>query len=184
MDSSRLLSNSTSRILTLGNKCYILCEASNEKTWKLSYFIVGTYGNYLLGVPNNPQIFENLFRSCGGIKHFLIINWDNSNNHDCSYLFKKYGASAIFSKKVSDSFPCQIYNDPLLVELKIVLHDENTSLIWLMEYADYKICISRDIGYVSGRFVSNENLDNIMRAYKILPGWCQGDLQDLSLEIV
>ena len=66
-----LLSKKTAQIINLNDKVKVLCEFGDNGNWSFSYFILGSYGNYLLGVPNEIENFYDFFQKNGGIKNFL-----------------------------------------------------------------------------------------------------------------
>lgn len=83
------------KVVELSSKIFLLAEriAANER-WQLSYFLTGSYGNSLLGQPQNWRNFNDFFTSRGGV--YLIFPTESADDTDTSQdlgLFDRFGAS-------------------------------------------------------------------------------------------
>ena len=48
-----------SRFIHYKKNIYILCERSSEDMWQLSYLMLGSNGNYLIGLPKMHRSLKN-----------------------------------------------------------------------------------------------------------------------------
>ena len=60
------------RVITLSPKHYVLCERQ-QKHWQLTHVLIGTFGNYMIGIPCELAGFSQFLKGIGGIKTTLVL---------------------------------------------------------------------------------------------------------------
>lgn len=85
--------HNVSAVIQRSDNVYELLERCSEDVWLVSYFLKGSFGNFLVGLPKKWQHFDHVFRSSGGIAYALPteVSWRGCDQT----LFAKYGPSWI-----------------------------------------------------------------------------------------
>lgn len=91
----------TSFVLKISKKMSLLCERLDAKTWRVSYFLIGPYGNFLIGKPLSWKTFDKFMESKGGTHWVLPFEVSSDQDDDLS-LFRRYGCRWLVDEQDQD----------------------------------------------------------------------------------
>ena len=110
-------------VIELDSNIFMLAESVSPSRWLLSYFMIGKFGNYLIGLPNHWDSFDQLFRKHGGIAYLLPTH--RLLDHEAmGRLFSLFGLQTISPAKMKFDFP-QVATCQLFSSLKVTAVESN-----------------------------------------------------------
>ncbi|MBC62545.1 MAG: hypothetical protein CMP11_08815 [Zetaproteobacteria bacterium] len=135
------------KVIILNDRIYIFCEKIREKPWQFSYFFIGSYGNYLFGIPQNIRDFYDIIQAKGGIKYHIPWSKDDLKNKDNKYIFIKYGSIMLLEKSFTKDYPIRPLNDVVHADIKIDSQDLAGELVYKVHYFSEKYLLGKSIKF-------------------------------------
>ena len=172
------------KIIDFSNQIKILCDSQTNNIWQLSYFVSGSYGNYLFGLPVKIKKFDQLITNLGGIK--FIVPWVSPeiNIADHKFIFVRYGSTVIWSEDSVKDFPIKKSEEVSHTDIILkVLRVENTTVL-KVKTKNESMLMSANFGVLDSQLIHTiDYQDHNLKQYTFMPSWGRGPFKEIIEEI-
>ncbi len=167
------------KVIQLNDKIRILCETQTKDVWHFSYFFVGSYGNYLFGLPLNPKNFNELMTSLGGVKFCYPWALEENRYEDHKYIFTRFGAITLWQEEEVSEFPVKKVEGVPHTDLNVSYQERGEHYLLAVKFYESSFIMSSSLGVFNSSFIHPFSALDHFSHYSVLPSWGQGNFSSL-----